>query len=64
MTRSDGTLQCDMDHDCTEAITHLDANGFIYCTDHGIGRRDWKPCRKLRPYELRRLERGDQIKRY
>jgi hypothetical protein len=58
------TLACDMDHDCAEPVTHIDANGFAYCTPHGIQRRYWKSCRKLRPHELRRLERGEPIKSY
>jgi hypothetical protein len=57
-------LQCDMREDCTAPVTHIDANGFIYCERHGIARRDWKRCRKLRPHELRRLQRGEQVKSY
>lgn len=57
-------LKCDMTDDCTEPVTHIDQSGFAYCTEHGISRRDWKPCRKLRPHELRRLQRGEQVKRY
>lgn len=60
----DTPLRCDMDHDCTDPITHIDNAGFIYCTKHGIRRRDWKPCRKLRPHELNRLKRGQQIAKY
>lgn len=55
---------CDMTKDCTEPVTHLDESGFVYCTKHGIQRRSWKRCRKLRPHELRRIERGQQITRY
>ena len=58
------TLTCDMREDCTEPVTHIDSSGFAYCTPHGIDRRAWKPCRKLRPWELRRLERGEQLRRY
>ena len=57
-------LQCEMDKDCLELVTHLDKAGFIYCTTHGVQRRTWKPCRKLRAHELRRLERGDALKTY
>lgn len=63
MTR-DGKLCCDQREDCTAPVTHLDQNGFVYCTEHGIKRRDWKPCRKLRAHELRRLERGEVLTRY
>jgi hypothetical protein len=55
---------CDMTEDCTEPVTHLDDKGFVYCTYHGILRRGWRPCRKLRKHELNRLARGEQIKRY
>lgn len=58
------TLHCEMKEECEEPVTHLDNSGFIYCTEHGIQRRDWKPCRKLRDWELRKLERGEQITRY
>lgn len=58
------TLKCEMTDDCQAEVTHLDNKGYIYCTEHGIQRRDWKPCRKLRPHELRKLQRGEQIARY
>ena len=60
----DGTLQCDMDNDCTAEISHLDEKGYIYCTDHGVARREWKRCRKLRPWELRKIQRGETLNRY
>jgi hypothetical protein len=49
---------------CAEPITMLDQKGYVYCTEHGLSRRSYIPCRKLRPYELRRIERGEQIVRY
>lgn len=64
MTDETGTLRCDMDLSCRADITHIDDNGFIYCTSHGIQRRDWRPCRKLRPHELARLRRGEVLARY
>ena len=57
-------LQCEMEKDCRETVTHLDRKGYIYCTTHGIHRRFHQPCRKLRAHELRRLERGDRVNRY
>lgn len=57
-------LKCDMAADCSGVVTHLDNSGFIYCEHHGLIRRIWKPCRKLRPYELNRLKAGKQIARY
>lgn len=58
------TLTCDMKRDCTAPITHIDNKGFIYCATHGTDRRDYCPCRKLRPFELRRLARGEVLARY
>lgn len=58
------TPKCDMWLSCTEPVTHIDDKGFVYCTTHGLERRGWRPCRKLRPHELRRLERGEQVKSY
>lgn len=63
MAFRNGKLVCDM-IDCTDDVTHLDNNGFVYCTKHGLRRRDWKPCRKLRSHELNRLRRGQQVTRY
>ena len=57
-------LICDMVDGCMEPVTHLDNKGYVYCTDHGIGRRDWRPCRKLRPWEIRRLLRDQPLARY
>ena len=56
--------QCEMEKDCAETVTHLDNSGYIYCTAHGIQRRRYQPCRKLRAHELRRIERGDTVKTY
>jgi hypothetical protein len=57
-------LKCDMNTECEAPVTHIDQDGFTYCTDHGIDRRSWQPCRKLRPHELRKLQRGEQLARY
>lgn len=56
--------RCDMTSECERPVSHLDQDGFVYCAAHGLARRGWQPCRKLRPYELRRLERGETITRY
>ncbi len=58
------TLTCDMRKDCTAPVTHLDTAGFAYCTDHGLQRRQSEPCRKLRDWELRKLQRGETLARY
>lgn len=57
-------LKCEMSDTCNEPVTHIDQSGFIYCTGCGVSRRYWKPCRKLRPYELNRLKAGKQVKKY
>lgn len=57
-------LCCDMKDDCAAPVTHIDNKGYAYCTQHGVERRSWRPCRKLRGWELRRLQRGEQLTRY
>lgn len=61
--RSEG-LRCDTNETCTEPVTHIDNKGFTYCAGHGVVRRSSHPCRKLRTHELRKLQRGETIKRY
>lgn len=56
--------KCDGEAGCDKPVTHLDTAGFGYCTDHGIWRRQYEPCRKLTPAELNRLARGQQIEKY
>jgi hypothetical protein len=57
---------CDMRDDCELSISMIDDKGFVYCEHHGLLRRDWRwrKCRKLRPHELNRLARGEQVKSY
>lgn len=57
-------VTCQMNTSCADPVTHLDQNGFVYCTGHGIQQRAYRPCRKLRPHELSRLKRGEQVTRY
>ncbi|QWY82830.1 hypothetical protein PP641_gp090 [Arthrobacter phage SilentRX] len=64
MSGQEVALSCDMSEDCKAEVTHIDNSGWLYCTSHGIARRSWKPCRKLRPHELNRLRRGEQVTRY
>ena len=64
MSANDVALSCDMSEECDHAVTHIDNSGWVYCTSHGEQRRYSKPCRKLRPHELNRLKRGQQITRY
>lgn len=59
-----GALTCDMWFKCQEEVTHIDQDGYVYCTDHGLQRRMSQPCRKLRTWELNRLKSGKPLKRY
>ncbi|ALE93768.1 hypothetical protein AOC05_17905 [Arthrobacter alpinus] len=61
---SEKRVSCQMERGCPEPVTHLDQDGWAYCTGHGLQRRLSQPCRKLRPHELNRLKRGDQITKY
>lgn len=57
-------VTCDGRAGCADPVSMLDQAGFVYCTRHGMWRRTHEPCRKLRPAELRKLARGEQIARY
>lgn len=57
-------LACDMTDDCQTPVTMIDDKGYVYCTDHGLERRDWRPCRKLRDHEVNRLNRGEPLAHY
>lgn len=64
MRTAAGVLRCDMKADCNELVTHIDDKGFVYCTAHGVRRRDWRPCRKLRSWEVNRLKADKALSRY
>jgi hypothetical protein len=64
MSYRSGKLQCDMDRDCQGEITHLGQKGYVYCEKHGLQRRYYRPCRKLRPGEIKKLQRGEALARY
>lgn len=58
-------MQCEMRHDCKKPATMIEEKGWIYCEDHGNARREpGRRVRKLRPHELRTLERGDVLRSY
>ena len=42
----------------------IDEKGYAYCAFHGVERRSVCRCRKLRPWELRRLLNGDALNKY
>lgn len=43
------------------AVVLIDRKGYVYCTDHGIARRGWHPCRKLLVREVATLSTGGTI---
>jgi hypothetical protein len=57
---------CDKKKDCPEPVTHIDDRGFVYCAVHGPAMSDgyYRRCRKLRPHELNRINRGETIASY
>lgn len=58
-------LHCEMSHSCESPVTMLDNKGFIYCTRHGLDRRDgYHYCRRLRAYEVNRLRKGLTVLHY
>ena len=63
-------LQCDARSNCPDVVTHIDEKGFIYCAKHGVDRRGYpggfhnRRCRKLRPHEVKRLQRGVVVNKY
>lgn len=59
-----GAMQCDQNDDCSADVTHIDDKGYVYCTEHGLDRRAVRPCRKLRDWEVKRLEAGLTLVRY
>lgn len=50
--------KCDMEHDCAAPVTHLDDKGYVYCTEHAADRRGYRRVRKLRQYEINRINCG------
>lgn len=58
-----GKLACDMLSDCTDEVTHIESKGYVYCTGHGKDRKGYgHRVRKLRPHEVRKLERSEPIR--
>lgn len=61
-----GPLHCEMIDSCDDPVAMIDDKGYIYCAEHGLERRRChrRRCRKLRPSELKRLERGEALGSY
>jgi hypothetical protein len=54
-----------MSSTCTEPVAKIDEKGYVYCAEDGADRKLYgHNVRKLRPHELRKLERGETIARY
>ncbi len=59
MSLQDGKLSCDMlGTVCAEPVTHIDENGWVYCTTHGVQRQKMMKCRQLTKSEKGRLLAG------
>jgi hypothetical protein len=56
--------RCAMVDTCAEPVAMVDQKGYLYCAGHGLQRRAYRPCRKLRPHELQAVARGELVKRY
>lgn len=54
-------LTCDMVAGCTAEVTHIDADGFVYCQGHGLVRKQYCRCRKLTKVEITKLSAGQCI---
>jgi hypothetical protein len=59
-------IGCDGACDNDDApVAFIDHRGFGYCVDCGPRARSyWTKVRKLRPHEVRKLRRGEQLARY
>lgn len=64
MAEANVELTCDMVVGCTAPVEYIDEKGYAYCTPHGVQRQTYRRCRKLRPHELRKLQRGEQLTKY
>lgn len=55
-------LKCDQSTQCAREVTHIENTGWVYCETHGNARRVYgNRVRKLREYEINRLNRGETI---
>lgn len=57
-------IKCDGKSDCPDGATYIDSRGWAYCARHAPGSGGGILCRKLRPHEVRRLERGEALAHY
>lgn len=65
VTPASKVLHCDMERSCSEPVTHIDDQGYVYCERHGKQRRGGGiRCRVLLVRELRQLQSGQPLGRY
>lgn len=57
-------LQCNGWCQHSNPVAYIDEKGFIYCGPCGKRRQYSHRCRQLRPWELRLLQRGEQVPSY
>lgn len=59
-------MQCDMENECTGAVTHIGEKGYIYCTEHAIERRRFvgENTRKMRKWEIELIKAGQPLPSY
>ena len=57
-------LKCSMHKTCEHDVSYIDEKGFVYCETHGLRRKTYYRCRKLKPKEKKQLESGEPLKKY
>lgn len=57
-------LKCDMIKGCCLDVEYIDNKGFVYCHPHGVMRKQYIPCRKLKMLELKRLKEGKTVEKF
>jgi hypothetical protein len=59
---SDKPLHCDMSKTCERPVAMIDADGYVYCAEHGAQRKSGGGrCRKLTTGEMKKLKQGKTI---
>ena len=57
---------CDMEHECTQPVTHIGNKGYVYCTEHAVTRREsgYERCRKMTHAEMLTILSGKPLTKY
>ena len=59
------TLKCDGEKGCKKPVTYITNKGFLLCDDHRPAKGDrYTRARKLRPGEIKKLEKGETLGKY